>query len=485
MGVKLSPIGNDAPFVDANGNPLTGGELYTYVAGSTTPQTTYTDSTGGTPNANPVVLNSNGYPASGGSVVGVWLTEGQTYKFVLKTSGGTTIWTRDGISGINDTNITQDQWVASGLTPTYVSATSFTLAGDQTSTFTVGRRLKTTNSGGTVYSRISASAYAASTTVTVVNDSGTLDSGLSAVSYGLLTPENTSLPDARVNTFAIADNSDPTKRIAFQASGLTTATTRTMTPPDADTKIGPSVIAAGRNIVSRTNAATPNSKIDITADELLLKDSNSGAFLAASVSVTIDITASGANGLDTGAEAGDTWYYGWVIAKADGTIAGLLSTSSTAPTMPSGYTFKALATAVRNNGSSNFVAYRQAGNEAFYYAGQNALNTNAPATVQQTLSLAAYVPAIATEAFLEMNVSVGAGGGGAVSHDMNWGFVTGNVAFRSRITCQTGLNDGESDHIHMPVISQQIFWYMSNNTNVASETLHIYVNGFKLPVGGE
>jgi hypothetical protein len=62
------------------------------------------------------------------------------------------------------TPATQSEWVASGLTPTYVSATSFTLAGDQTSAFHKDRRLKTTNSGGTVYSTITASVFGALTT---------------------------------------------------------------------------------------------------------------------------------------------------------------------------------------------------------------------------------------------------------------------------------------------------------------------------------
>lgn len=191
--MKLSPIGNDAPFVDSNGDPLSGGLLYAYSAGSSTPLNTYTTSAGTVANANPIVLDSAGYPASGGSVVEIWLTSGSTYKFVLKTSAGVTLWTRDNISGINDTSVTIDQWV-SGPTPTYVSATQFTLVGDQTSTFHVGRRLKTTNSGGTVYSRISVSAFGALTTITVVNDSGTLDSGLSAVNYGLISADNTSTP---------------------------------------------------------------------------------------------------------------------------------------------------------------------------------------------------------------------------------------------------------------------------------------------------
>ena len=258
MAVNLSPIGNDAPFVDANGDPLSGGLLYTYTAGSSAAETTYTTSVGNVQNANPIELNSNGYPAVGASVVSIWLTAGVSYKFVLKTSGGTTVWTRDNIDGINDTAVTADQWV-SGPAPTYVSATSFTLVGDQTSTFTVGRRVKTTNSGGTVYSRISASAYGALTTITVVNDSGTLDAGLSAVSYGLITPDNTSAPAFRDNTFRVADNSDPTKLVALELSGITTATTRTITVPDTDVTLltGAATQAQQETGTSTTVAVTP------------------------------------------------------------------------------------------------------------------------------------------------------------------------------------------------------------------------------------
>lgn len=194
MAVNLSPIGNDAPFVDASGNPLSGGLLYTYTAGSDTLTNTYTTSAGNVANANPVVLNSNGYPASAGNVVEIWLTASTSYKFVLKTSAGVTVWTRDNISGINDTSVSADQWLT-GPTPTYVSATSFTLVGDQTSTFQVGRRVKTTNTGGTIYSTITSSTFGASTTIVVSNDSGSLDSGLSAVSYGIISSTNTSLPE--------------------------------------------------------------------------------------------------------------------------------------------------------------------------------------------------------------------------------------------------------------------------------------------------
>ena len=126
MSVVLSPVGNDAPFLDASGNPLSGGLLYFYTAGTTTPQDTYTTSAGSTPNANPVVLDSGGYPATGGSVGEIWFTNGVTYKAVLKTSAGVTVWTRDNLSGINDSGValsaaTQAQQESGILTTVYVS----------------------------------------------------------------------------------------------------------------------------------------------------------------------------------------------------------------------------------------------------------------------------------------------------------------------------------------------------------------------------
>lgn len=78
---------------DDSGDPLAGGLLYTYVAGTTTPQATYTDQGGGTPNANPVVLDANGRAS-------VWLDPTLSYKLVLKTSAGVTIYTVDEVVGI-------------------------------------------------------------------------------------------------------------------------------------------------------------------------------------------------------------------------------------------------------------------------------------------------------------------------------------------------------------------------------------------------
>jgi hypothetical protein len=255
MAVLLSPIGNDAPFMASDGEPASGYFIYTYTAGSSMPETTYTTAVGNVANANPIELNSAGYPSSGASVVGIWLTEGVSYKFVLETAAGAVIWTRDAIEGINDSSVTQDEWVA-GPAPTYISATSFSLVGDQTSTFQVGRRVRTTNSGGAIYSTIVTSTFGAVTTVTVVNDSGTLDVGLSAVAYGLLSATDPSTPLLTDAYPVVSGSADKTKKLRFEVDGLTTATTRVATWPDADlTVVG---TATTQTLTNKTITGTTN-----------------------------------------------------------------------------------------------------------------------------------------------------------------------------------------------------------------------------------
>jgi hypothetical protein len=99
MTVSLSPLGGAATqFFDNNGVILSGGKIYTYAAGTTTPQATYTSSSGATPHANPIVLDSAGRVPGGE----IWLTDGSKYKFTLETSTAILLGTYDNLAGIND-----------------------------------------------------------------------------------------------------------------------------------------------------------------------------------------------------------------------------------------------------------------------------------------------------------------------------------------------------------------------------------------------
>lgn len=83
-------------FFDNNGVPLSGGKLFSYAAGTTTPVPTYTTSTGVTPHANPIILDSAGRVPSGGEI---WIDTGTAYKFVLKTATDIVIGTYDNVFG--------------------------------------------------------------------------------------------------------------------------------------------------------------------------------------------------------------------------------------------------------------------------------------------------------------------------------------------------------------------------------------------------
>jgi len=105
MAVNLSALaGAGQQFFSNSGVPLSGGKLYSYAAGTTTPQATYTSASGSTAHTNPIVLDSAGRVATGE----IWLTAGSNYKFALYTSADVLITTWDNITGINGTGITSN-----------------------------------------------------------------------------------------------------------------------------------------------------------------------------------------------------------------------------------------------------------------------------------------------------------------------------------------------------------------------------------------
>ncbi len=83
-------------WLDNNGVPLAGGQLFSYQAGTSTPLATYADPLGATPNANPVILDAYGR-------ANVFLGNSY-YKLVLEDSLGNVLWTEDNINGTTSIN---------------------------------------------------------------------------------------------------------------------------------------------------------------------------------------------------------------------------------------------------------------------------------------------------------------------------------------------------------------------------------------------
>jgi|GEM_PF-6018317 len=84
-------------FLDENGDPLAGGKIQTYEAGTDTPKATYTDASGETEHENPVVLDSAGRAE-------IWLDG--SYKFEIYDALDNLIRTVDNVNSFNDAEIT-------------------------------------------------------------------------------------------------------------------------------------------------------------------------------------------------------------------------------------------------------------------------------------------------------------------------------------------------------------------------------------------
>lgn len=227
-------------------------------------------------------------------------------------------------------------------------------------------------------------------------------------------------------------------------------------------------------LVVNNNATTPNTKIDVSAGYLNMRNSSGVGMCASGVTFTINAATNGANGLDTGSMAASTWYYVWAISNGS-VNAGLLSTSSTSPTLPSGYTYYTLLGAVRSNASTAFLKFKQSNKDVFYYAYFNV--TGGSATSWTSIDVSAYVPPIATAAktisFCTMTAVSNAyycyiGGDGAVEHSYQMAFF-----FNSGYTLQ---EPTWTDEIPMQT-PQTLYYYTNGGSNVSQAN---GITGYKL-----
>lgn len=107
---------------DDVGNPLVGGQLYTYQAGTVTPLASYTDATGTSANTNPIILDANGEAS-------VWLAPA-LYKFILYDANGVEQWSKDSLQGVGYVSGGINYWggtsAGSANAQTITTTTAFT-----------------------------------------------------------------------------------------------------------------------------------------------------------------------------------------------------------------------------------------------------------------------------------------------------------------------------------------------------------------------
>lgn len=240
-------------------------------------------------------------------------------------------------------------------------------------------------------------------------------------------------------------------------------------------------------IVKNGSTAASTIDIDWSLGGLFVRTATEAQYVETG-NLTADITASGANGLDTGAEASGTWYNIFVIAKVDGTVASLLSTSSTAPTLPSGYTFKRLIGAVRNDGSSDFLDFNQFGTFVKYDEAGTAMEVVAGlhATTFTDADCSALVPPISRVIRLYSQIQFI---DGTTSNEfyfmtrINGSSVGTPGSFRARTAVLSAtLNHRSTEVFHQVVDSSQVFEWKWNATPSGTKKLSIKVEGFTLQI---
>lgn len=223
-------------------------------------------------------------------------------------------------------------------------------------------------------------------------------------------------------------------------------------------------------------AYTSAASVTITADSLYLQDSTGISYRATTVSEVATITTAGASGLVTAlSEASSTWYYVYIARKSsDGTTNAFLSTSAVLATvltqLDAGYNQLALVSAVRNDGSSNFISFRQGGRKYSYSTWQTA--ASGAVTGWIAIDMTAYVPsALSDWAFGSLGSSSSVET--IITNDNS--ISTSNDHGPNKVSSSNGSNEGnEMDYWNLNIITANTLYWESGNSGA------IYVHGFEL-----
>lgn len=223
---------------------------------------------------------------------------------------------------------------------------------------------------------------------------------------------------------------------------------------------------------------------EVTIQPGFVRDESDVVDLALTSSQVVDITDSGANGLDVGAEAADTWYAVYLIGDVAGIlpVAGILSASLFAPSLPAGYNVYRRVGVVRNNAASDFYRFWQsgAGTERRYdydetpatllaLSGGNAIAFTA-------VDLSGWVPPVSDRVSLQLSfVAPTIGGAAADELTLRPSGATsdGPFKFRAGITAAAGGATGFS--CDMPTGDDQEVEYKVTD---ADDAASIWVTGF-------
>lgn len=239
-------------------------------------------------------------------------------------------------------------------------------------------------------------------------------------------------------------------------------------------------IAAIQGAVKNLKIDTRSGSVIITADELVVETTGNTFGVVRTVSATIVPTTTGANGRDTGSLAANTWYSVWIIYNG-ATVAGLISASATAPTMPSGYTYKARVGWVRTNATPVLLPTLQIGDVAQYIvdgslltglpqiAGGGVGNPSTP--TWSAAAWATFAPASARRLSFVLSGTNSTNGNAAIAPNGNYG--GGSSGTNSPVGLLWGMTNG-GGAVQVQLVPESANIYVATQNNA-----RIYVAGWE------
>lgn len=208
------------------------------------------------------------------------------------------------------------------------------------------------------------------------------------------------------------------------------------------------------------------STVAVAADAVVLSDSAGHLKRFTSLSETLNIANTGANGRDVtenaGAEQASAWYHVWAIGKSDGTLDVFASQacypggSSIYSVLPSGYVWAGYIGAVYNDGSSNLIQLQQRGD--IVTRTQLTVVSNGAATTMTSVSLAAGIPQTAREVRAILSVLNSTASFVAVNGNLaaNSGGGYGSVSFYAPYVAN---GNGAGSSVDLIILTAQTIWY--------------------------
>lgn len=248
-------------------------------------------------------------------------------------------------------------------------------------------------------------------------------------------------------------------------------------------------VSSVRNALCLNNAGTPNTQLDMDADVLVLRNAANGTTVrydpGAALTCNLATAGPAANGRDQAsafANSSQVHLY-WIFGTSGLATIASNTAPPTGPILPTGYSYWAYACSLVLDSSGNLPRFRLRGRKLTYDARQQALSSTTVTTTEQNLDLSAYVPAVALETQIAVDVDTFSNGGN-IDSELLIRMVSGSDFDSVPIKApqaNTFLRPAKT--MLIPNVGRALIWKYLNTTVIGGTTLKVNVQGYTVPNG--